>query len=172
MNAPKQNLKDLLTPTIVPPGAFTPPHSDISSPELSPPHSHSDASLPPSPDYLPRKNEVHHLCLVFLPCAIVSVFLCEYYFVALLQVKEDEDDDDDAMSGSSDRSQRGMLDTSRMMLCMFMMTVVAFNPLGLAIDGAKSFSSQESHTRGRSILSSHDAGLCFVLIRFDLNIQN
>lgn len=58
MNAPKQNLKDLLTTTIVSPGAYTPPHSDISSPELSPPHSHSDTSLPPSPDYLLRKNEV------------------------------------------------------------------------------------------------------------------
>ncbi|XP_034249873.1 sterol regulatory element-binding protein 1 [Thrips palmi] len=128
MNAPKQNLKDLLTTTIVPPGSFTPPHSDVSSPELSPPHSHSDASLPPSPDYFPKKNEL----------------------------KEEDEDDDDAMSGSSDRSHRGMLDTSRVMLCMFMVTVVAFNPLGLAIHGARSFSSQESHARGRSILSSHD----------------
>lgn len=72
MSAHRHNLKDLLAPTIVPgvvpgatsPGAFTPPHSDVSSPELSPPHSHSDASLPPSPDYLPRKNEVQY-CMQF-----------------------------------------------------------------------------------------------------------
>ncbi|KAE8750282.1 Sterol regultory element-binding protein [Frankliniella occidentalis] len=133
MNAHKHNLKDLLAPTILPsnatsPGAFTPPHSDISSPELSPPHSHSDASLPPSPDYLSRKNDI----------------------------KDEDDDDDDAMSGSSDRSQSGMLDTTKMAMCMFMLTVVTFNPLGLALDGARSFSSQESYGRGRSILSSHD----------------
>lgn len=64
------------------------------------------------------------------------------------------------MSGSSDRSlgQRGMLDTSRMMLCMFMLAVVAFNPLGLALDGARSFSSHVSYSRGRNILSSDDRG--------------
>lgn len=89
--------------------------------------------------------------------------------VILVQVKEeDDDDDDDAMSGSSsDRGQRGMLDTSRMMLCMFMLAVVAFNPLGLALDGARSFSSPESYSRGRSILSSYDeGGYIFVTMKY------
>jgi hypothetical protein len=44
-------------------------------------------------------------------------------------VKEEEDDDDVIGVGIG----RGMLDHSRMALCMFMFAVVAFNPFGMVL---------------------------------------
>jgi hypothetical protein len=44
-------------------------------------------------------------------------------------MKEDDDDDDDVGIGIG----RGMLDHSRMALCLFMLAVVTFNPFGVVL---------------------------------------
>ncbi|XP_075234704.1 sterol regulatory element binding protein isoform X2 [Lycorma delicatula] len=106
MNAQSQTLRDLLVPPpVVTPckdskyddsmagvGGITPPRSDVSS---SP--SHSDTSLPPSPE--------------------------ESLYANGSEMKED-----------TEGTLKGMLDHTRMALCMFMLSVLVFNPFGLVVD--------------------------------------
>jgi len=66
------------------------------------------------------------------------------------------DDEDDARSGRG-----GMLDRSRLALCVFVFTLLAVNPLGVLVGGPRIASSDEGQAvqgSGRAILSSVDDG--------------
>jgi hypothetical protein len=52
--------------------------------------------------------------------------MCDVY----LQMKDMKEEDDDAIGVGI---ARGMLDHSRMALCLFMFAVVAFNPFGVVL---------------------------------------
>ena len=66
------------------------------------------------------------------------------------------DDEDDARFGKG-----GMLDRSRLALCMLVFTLLAVNPLGVLVGGPRLASNYEEQTEqgtGRMILSSADNG--------------
>ncbi|GLV35496.1 Sterol regulatory element binding protein [Carabus blaptoides fortunei] len=60
-----------------------------------------------------------------------------------------KDESDDEMIGIT----RGMLDHSRMALCMFMLAIVAFNPFGIALNNFASSSVGTSGSIGRTMLA-------------------
>ncbi|XP_046393991.1 sterol regulatory element-binding protein 1 [Ischnura elegans] len=135
MASQRHTLKDLLVPESNVPtssnermltecmGEITPPHSELSSPELSPPHSDDNNSLPPSPD---------------------TSF-------STTMVKE-EDDESSIMNIT-----KGMLDHTRMALCMFMFSILAFNPFGMLLNTVSDVSREySSKHEGRTILGNSD----------------
>jgi len=67
--------------------------------------------------------------------SVCSLFLfqkmCNLYFQMKDMKEEDDDDDDDDAIGVG--MTRGMLDHSRMALCLFMLAVVTFNPFGVVL---------------------------------------
>lgn len=142
MSSQKNTLHELLAPTAASPDTYplpdqnSPPPSDASM-------SQSPAnSLPPSPD---SGITYHHIQVPSNNLMFSASSGC----------------DDSSNSGSDDERMisvtRGMLDHSRIALCMFMLVVVAVNPFGWA---AKRFGGQEDMARyegvgSRQILSDH-----------------
>nr|CAD7394372.1 unnamed protein product [Timema cristinae] len=70
---------------------------------------------------------------------------------------EVKDEDDECLPTST----RGMLDHSRMVLCMLMLVVVSFNPFGMALGRFSELSGDYGGTvrEGRTILNAVDASL-------------
>jgi len=75
----------------------------------------------------------------------------------------EDDDEDESMCAkppvANTARNNGMLDSSRIGLCMFMLAIVTINPLSLALGGAQSFGSKSFAGRheSRTILSNGDA---------------
>jgi len=138
------NIKDLLS---VPP-EMTPPQSSpsLSPSTLSPPHSDDNGSPPCSPDSF--TTQVRKLDID------LNVFLT--IFVQM------QDSDQDSNSGLG--LQRGMLDHSKLALCMFMLSVAAFNPMGALFNGADETGDYSTSQKGRTVLgveSKLDVALLF-----------
>lgn len=132
MNIIILGLEDLLdkkpTTSVPPPLAdYTPPNSDISSPERSPSNSAHDSyySDQDSPQFTDNQT------------------------IPPYRITLSKDDSNDSFAS------RGMLDHNRVMLCMFMFAFLAFNPFSylmkIGIHGRASLDS-DIHT-GRAILS-------------------
>lgn len=116
---------------------FTPSNSDMSSPERSPGSSPGDIcfSDQDSPRYIgsTEKSNVGP------------------YSITLIQDKEDSSDS---------FLTRGMMDRTRIMLCMFVFGILAFNPFSYFLNvagGGLGFDDSTGHT-GRVILSEDAAG--------------
>ncbi|XP_067134767.1 sterol regulatory element-binding protein 1 [Centruroides vittatus] len=138
MAAQKQKLEDLLEQKTVPNTTnlmdFTPPTSDISSPERSPAESNGDScgSEPSSPQYTSTST---------LPGTQTSDKNFNFF------VKEEE---------KNSFVTSGMLDRSRMALFIFVFAVLVFNPFGYLLPGNIDFAGDSELQRtGRVILSSN-----------------
>lgn len=72
------------------------------------------------------------------------------------------DDEENARFGRG-----GMLDRSRLALCMFVFTLLVVNPLGVLVGGPRISSNSEERTEygaARTILSSADDGWNYTLV--------
>jgi hypothetical protein len=80
-----------------------------------------------------------------------------------------QDSDQDSNSGLG--LHRGMLDHSKLALCMFMLSVAAFNPMGALFSASDDSADYSTSQRGRTMLGVESRFLsCFgkywVLFRF------
>lgn len=127
MASRKQTLKDLLQTN-----TSSPMEQDVllrqNIVEMTPPQSDASLSPPHSDNSLPPSPEM---------CGIMSYV-------------KDESDEENSVPGV----RRGMLDHSRMTLCMFMVCVVVFNPFSSTMRSMNNVGKDYSSGTMRSILSS------------------
>lgn len=142
MSAEKQTVKELLTCAdgVPLPGAITPPHSDFSA--TSP---RSAISSSPSPEHSPYSFEVSEFDRKLVK---IILFRQNRYFICILfssQSKEEVIDDGVFY---------GMLDHTKITLCMFVFTLAFVNPFNLFAGVTNSFQN-DHHSGGRTILNTY-----------------
>lgn len=123
MASRKQTLKDLLQPHSTDIDQINSLRESLA--DITPPQSDASLSPPHSDNSLPPSPDTY-----MSP-----------------QVKEESDEENSTVLS------RGMLDHSRLTLCMFMLAIVAFNPFNMAVKTMKEVGEHYSGT-GRSILSA------------------
>lgn len=76
-----------------------------------------------------------------------------------------QDSDQDSNSGLG--LHRGMLDHSKLALCMFMLSVAAFNPMGALFSASDDSADYSTSQRGRTVLGVESKLLDhFIIIHF------